>query len=178
MNAPASLIINMAGPDRPGLVESLSTSISEADGNWEGSRMARFAGHFAGVVHVVVSRSNMHQPKQSLNALSGDGLLVSVIEAGENAPASTPAPLEELSLEVVGQDRTGIVSEISRALAKLGVNVEELITECSSAPMSGERLFQANAVIAIPDEVTEELVQDEIEKIAHDLAVTISRLQD
>jgi glycine cleavage system regulatory protein len=166
----------MAGPDRPGLVKALSETISEANGNWEGSRMAQFAGHFAGVVHVVVSATHADQLKQSLNDLAGDGMLISVIEG--NGASEIPAGGEAVALEVVGQDRTGIVSRISRVLAGLGVNVDELTTECSSAPMSGERLFEANAVIAMPDGVTAEQVQAEIEDIDHDLAVTISGLPD
>jgi len=166
----------MAGPDRPGLVKSLSAAISGAGGNWEGSRMARFSGHFAGVVHVVVSPDQLAQLKASLDSLASDGMLISMIESN-GAPQVSPRG-ETRSLEVVGQDRTGIVSSISKALAGLGVNVEELVTECTSAPMSGERLFEARAVIFIPDEVSEEAVQMEIEKIAHDLAVTISLLGD
>lgn len=177
MSAPVSLIINMAGPDRRGLVKSLSATISNADGNWEGSRMARFAGHFAGVVHVVVSRQNVEGLKLALDELAADGLLVSVVEGGGSTEVDGISG-EALALEVVGQDRTGIVSQISQALAELGVNVEELITECSSAPMSGERLFEATAVIMIPEGVTEQDVQKGIEAIAQDLAVTISDLDD
>ncbi|MDF1814527.1 MAG: ACT domain-containing protein [Verrucomicrobiales bacterium] len=177
MNAPISLIINIAGPDRPGLVQSLSTTISNANGNWEGSRMARFEGHFAGVVHAVVSPENLDSLKKSLIALASDELLVSVVEGG-SGKAETTQGVEVFSLEVVGQDRTGIVSEISRVLASMGVNVEELATECSSAPMSGERLFEAHAVIEIPANHSGETVQQEIEKIAQDLAVTISEFDD
>ena len=54
-------------------------------------------------------------------------------------------------LEIVGQDRPGIVRQISHALASFGVNVEELHTECSSAAMSGETLFKARATLSIPD---------------------------
>lgn len=138
--------------------------------------MARFAGHFAGVVHVVVSADHFAQLKSTLDSLASDGMLISMIE-GSGAPTELPRG-ETRSLEVVGQDRTGIISSISNALAGLGVNVEELVTECTSAPMSGERLFEARAVIFIPIEVSEDAVQMEIEKIAHDLAVTISLLGD
>lgn len=169
MSAPLSLIINIAGPDRPGLVGSLSAAISDAGGNWEGSRMARFAGHFAGVVHVVIPAENRGDIKASLSQLEDENLLISVVESGNENPAAGT----ELALEVVGQDRTGIVSEISKVLAGLSVNVEELITECSSAPMSGERLFKADAIIELPAELSRETVQTELEKIAHDLAVNI-----
>ena len=54
-------------------------------------------------------------------------------------------------LEIVGQDRPGIVREISHALASFGINVEELQTECASAAMSGETLFKARARLSLPE---------------------------
>ena len=49
-----SVIVTIIGPDRPGLVEQLSRVIADASGNWEGSRMLRLAGQFAGMVQVVI----------------------------------------------------------------------------------------------------------------------------
>jgi len=139
--------------------------------------MARLSGQFAGVVNVMVSPSKLDSLRTDLENMSKDGLLVSMVEASvvsEDSEVSGDA----FSLEVVGQDRTGIVKEISHTLAELGVNVVELITECSSAPMSGERLFEADAVIIIPTDCSQEKVQEQIEEIAHDLAVTISSIEE
>lgn len=174
--APISLIITLAGPDRPGLVETLSTAVSEADSNWEGSRMARLSGQFAGVVNVVAPADKVEVLKNKLATLSEEGLLVAVAEA--NAESTQPFTGTNVVLEVVGQDRTGIVKQISQTLAELNVNVDELITECLSAPMSGERIFDTTALITLPDGVSEDDVQQGIESIAQDLAVTISELED
>lgn len=135
--------------------------------------MARLSGHFAGVVHVVISRSKLDRLKEGIDALEGDGLHFSTVEE-TGAPGKSNTRGTTASLQVIGQDRTGIVKEISQALAGLGVNVQDLFTECGSAPMSAERLFDANAEIVIPDGVSTEEVQERIEDIAHDLAVTIT----
>ena len=45
-------------------------------------------------------------------------------------------------MEIIGQDRPGIVREISAALARAGVNVEEFSSEVASGPMSGETIFK------------------------------------
>jgi glycine cleavage system regulatory protein len=74
--------------------------------------------------------------------------LTIVVHAAASADAAPPAQFA--SLEVFGPDRPGIVREITRALAAQGVNVEELATECVSAPMSGEQLFQARAKLLLP----------------------------
>lgn len=173
---PVSLIVNMAGPDRPGLVESLSTAISNAKGNWEGSRMARLGGQFAGVVNVVVPGDQVEVLRKELDTIAADDLLVSIVETSVCGKLAGSEG-ESLMLEVVGQDRTGIVKEISQALAGLEVNVEELTTECLSAPMSGEKIFEAVAVITIPKSVSEADIQEKIESIAQDLAVTLSDIE-
>jgi glycine cleavage system regulatory protein len=77
-------------------------------------------------------------------------------------------------LEIVGQDRPGIVRQISHALASYGVNVEELQTECASAAMTGETLFKARAKLRVPDSADVEKIRQNLEKIASDLIVDIS----
>jgi glycine cleavage system regulatory protein len=78
------------------------------------------------------------------------------------------------TLEIVGQDRPGIVRQISQALAEYGVNVEELETECASAAMSGETLFKARARLSLPETCNAAEVRRKLEKIAEDLIVDIS----
>jgi glycine cleavage system regulatory protein len=77
-------------------------------------------------------------------------------------------------LEIVGQDRPGIVREVSHALASFGVNVEDLHTECASAAMSGETMFKARATLSIPESCDTARIRQELEKIAEDLIVEIS----
>lgn len=175
---PVSLIVQMAGADRPGLVESLSTAISTAGGNWEGSRMARLTGHFAGVVNVRVAADQVDALKEQVIGLSDQDLLVSVVEVSAAKANETENLGTTVALEVMGQDRTGIVKEISQALTGLNVNVEELTTECLSAPMSGEKIFDAMAIVSIPNGVSEDQIREAIESIAQDLAVSISDLED
>ena len=89
-------------------------------------------------------------------------------------PKPTAAPARQSVLEIVGQDRPGIVREISHALAGFGVNVEELETECASAAMSGETLFKARARLSIPESCNAAQVRQQLERIAADLIVEIS----
>jgi glycine cleavage system regulatory protein len=74
---------------------------------------------------------------------------------------------------LVGQDRPGIVREISSALAALGVNVQDLRTVVESAPMSGETLFRAEAELAPPEDVPLESIRSALENLADELMVDI-----
>jgi glycine cleavage system regulatory protein len=79
-----------------------------------------------------------------------------------------------VELELVGQDRPGIVREISRALATRDINVEELETWCSSAPMSGEMLFHARAALRLPGNGALDELRDALERLGDELMVDVS----
>ena len=81
--------------------------------------------------------------------------------------------MREVTLELVGQDRPGIVHDISEILTRHGVNVQELDTECQSASMSGEMLFLAKARMQIPADTSIERLRRELEDLANELMVDI-----
>jgi glycine cleavage system regulatory protein len=165
------LVMTVIGPDRPGLVDSAAGVVAEYGGNWLESRMSRLGGHFAGIVRVEVPAEHEHPLIHALTNLDAEGLKV-VVHSDSPVPAATRGRISVI--EVVGQDRPGIVRQISHALAGFDVNVEELHTECSSAAMSGETLFKARARLCIPESCNVTELRQTLEKIAADLIVEIS----
>lgn len=166
-----SIIVSVIGPDRPGLIEELSAVIVAASGNWEGSRMLRLSGQFSGMVQVVIEEDALPGLSEALRVLDESGLHTRVHRAGKVEPANDTG--QYYALEVVGQDRQGIVSAISHTLAGLGVNVIELATDCSGAPWSGERLFKTNAKLICPPELDGDKLREAVEAIALDLMVEL-----
>ena len=165
------LVMTVIGQDRPGLVESVAALVAEHGGNWLESRMSRLGGHFAGILRVEVPGENEPPLVAALKKLDSRGLTVVV---HPDQPKPIPASPRQSVLEIVGQDRPGIVREISRALAGFGVNVEELETECASAAMSGETLFRARARLSLPESCDTAQIRQQLERIAADLIVEIS----
>jgi glycine cleavage system regulatory protein len=168
----AFLVLTVIGPDRPGLVETLATTVSNHGGNWEQSRMAHLGGQFAGILRVSLPTDRLGELHAALATLEGKGLRV----VSEASSVPEPRSLRAYRLEVVGNDREGIVRDLSRALATQGVNVEQLDTSCQSAPMSGEMLFHAEAVLHVPQEVDIETLRHKLEATADDLMVDVALL--
>ena len=164
-----SLVITVVGPDRPGLVESLSRAIADQEGSWVESSLSHLAGQFAGVVRVRVPPENTQALRDSLEALNTDVLRV-VVQSGAEAEGE---PRKTVELDVVGSDRPGIVQAVSKALTELGVNVESLDTACEGAPWSGGDLFKAAAKIHVPDGVALGDVRIAVEAVAADMMVDI-----
>jgi len=167
-----ALVLTVIGEDRPGLVEALSAQIAAHDGSWDESRMARLAGHFAGVVQIHLPEDRAEGLIEALPSLSERGLSVTVVDSDWSL--ATVDHRRSIRFELVGQDRPGIVREISSALATLGVSVQDLRTVVESAPMSGEPLFRAEAELAPPEGVEIESIRAALEQLADDMMVDVN----
>ncbi len=165
------LVLTLIGPDRPGIVEAIAEPIARHGGNWLESRMAHLAGKFAGILRIDVPAGQEASLTAALGALEASGLKLT-IEAG---PAAAGEPgARTFLLDLVGLDRPGIVREISHALAERGVNIEELTTDRTTAPMSGELLFRSRARVSVPPRTDPERLRERLEQLAGDLMVQIT----
>ena len=166
-----SLILTLIGSDRPGLVEALATTVAAQGGNWLESRMAHLAGKFAGILRLEVDDGQAAPLTAALVALEGRGLKVQV-ERDDAAPPA--AGLRFMVVELEGLDRPGLVKEIAQVLAERGVNIEELVTDRTTAPMSGEAIFRSRAWIYVPAHVDATELRGRLERLAGDLMVQVT----
>ena len=110
------LVLTVIAPDQPGLVEKLAQCIAGHGGNWLESRMARMDGQFAGILRVGVPAEAYDELVEALHALSAQNIRVLLAESGIQASCSW----KPILLDLVGNDRPGIVRDITRLLADLG----------------------------------------------------------
>lgn len=164
------IVLTFIGEDRPGLIQSLSQTVAAHGGNWLASRSARLAGKFAGILQASVPDERVEALIADLETFGRLGLNV-VVE--RTAPAAPRGRYRRLRLDLIGHDRRGIVHDVSRALAERQINVDELFTECVSAPMSGEMLFKATAELRAPEGVAIDELRDRLESLADELKVDI-----
>ena len=166
----ATLVMTVIGADRPGLVQLVASRVADHGGNWLESRMCHLGGQFAGILRVEVAAERVDELVGALQRLEESGLRVIVHAEGGGAVKAVGLVA---TLELVGQDRPGILRSVSGVLAVHGVNVEELSSERVSAPMGGGTLFQAHATVLVPAKVNLAAVRADLEKIAADLMVDL-----
>ncbi len=166
-----SIVFTFIGNDKPGLVEKLSNTVSEQGGNWLESRMSQLAGHFAGIARVQISTDKAQALRTALENLSGDDLSVNLEDSNSQLDTSGH---KSIKLSLLGNDRPGIVKELSSALAALHINVCEMNTGVTSAPMSAEPLFSASAEIQVPETLDIGELDEKLEAIANQLDVDIN----
>jgi glycine cleavage system regulatory protein len=165
-----SLVLTILGDDKPGIVEQLSDRIVATGANWEESRMARLAGKFAGLLRLSVDEDRADALATELRQLDTGGLQV-VVERSAQPVAGASRTIQ---LEVIGHDHPGIVRDIARVLAQHEVNIDELETDVSSAPMSGDLLFHARATLSVPATVTVDRLRGILEALAGEIMVDVT----
>jgi glycine cleavage system regulatory protein len=168
-DTPAYLVLTVIGDDRPGLVGELAAVITTHQGNWLESSMAQLAGKFAGIVKIGVAQGQAAKLQQALLQLNQLKITVEVSQSTQLVLAT-----RRLKLALVGNDRIGIVKEVSQVLAHHAVNVESLETHTSSAPMSADTLFHAVAELTAGASLDASALTRELERISNDLMVDIT----
>lgn len=166
----SSLVLTLIGEDRPGLVSSLSQRVTACGANWLDSHMASLAGKFAGLLLVEVPEARADELIASLRELEQQGLQLVIQRGSGSAPA---AQGRVLKLELTGQDRPGIVREISQTFAERGASIEEMETAFFSGSFSGEDMFEMRARVRTPVNVSDAALRQAIESLSHSLMVEI-----
>lgn len=165
-------VLTAIGDDRPGLVAALAAAVDEHGGNWVDSQLALLAGKFAGIVQVDLPVERAGDFLDALPALADEvGLDVEATEGGR--PGAAGEPGSPLSLRLLGQDRTGMVREVTTALRSQGVTIDGLRSWTREAPEGGGMLFEAEAELRLPRDGDEDDVRAALETIAAELMVDL-----
>lgn len=165
-----TLVLTVVGDDRAGLVAAVADAVDAHGGNWEHSELAELSGAFAGIIEVSVAPERVEELRTALSVL--DGLLTVAVHTG--AGAMDAAPARHFAIRVLGNDRPGIVRELSSTLSAHGLSIERMSSETRDAAMAGGRLFEATIVTTVPASVDLDAVQAAIEQLATEIQVEIT----
>ena len=166
-----SLVVTIVGADRHGIVSLLADRAQRFGANWAASRMTRLAGEFAGMVHFEVPRENADALATALRGLESSGLQV-VIARSDGA--TVPTSLRGFELELVGDDRLGIVSRLTKILAEHGISIENIHTEIVRSGVSGKQTFKIEAHLLVPAALSVDELRRELGTLAREMMVDIA----
>ena len=161
------MIFTLVGQDKPGLVDSLAQTVYQLGGNWLASNFSHMAGHFAGFVQVDLP---LEKHQALIDAFSQHPDLQIHLVQGEETSSSTS---QSATVEIMGNDKPGIVQELTSVLSQFNINISRFDSSCSSAPNWGSSLFKATAEVEIPDNFDLDPLREALEEIANDLVVDI-----
>lgn len=165
----ARLILSVVGSDRPGLTQALAGAVLLAGGNWLESHLSRLGGLYVGSVLIELATDKVDALRAAVREVDAQGLEVRIAAALE-APSEAG---EAVHFSLIGQDRPGIVHQVTAVLSGLPANIEALETSVSVEPHSGAPLFHMDAHLRLPPTLTAKDVQAALEAISAEIMVDI-----
>lgn len=163
------LVLTVIGEDKVGLVQNLSNVIMESHGNWLASNLSHLSGYFAGVVEVEVSEEHIAELTLALSEIQD--LKIEVHDSVTNELIKT----QEIEFVITGNDRKGIVRELSEIIQHKGASIVSFSSSRQSAPNWGGGLFHAVAKVALPAGLDADIIADALEELATDIVVDLEK---
>jgi glycine cleavage system regulatory protein len=167
----ALLVLSVVGSDRPGLTRALAAAVLSAGGNWLESHLSRLGGLYVGSVLIELNTDGAEALRAAIAAVDAHGLEVRIAPALEE-PAEPAGEILHFSL--VGQDRPGIVDQVTAVLSDQGANIETFKTWLGVEPHSGMPLFHMEARLRLPPGLPAAKVQAALEEISGEIMIDIS----
>lgn len=165
----AQLVLTVVGDDRVGLVGALAQKVADAGANWEQSELAELAGAFAGIVLVSVPDEKITDLTASLQTLEG---LTVAVHSG--ASAGSVRSSHTLAFTVLGNDRPGIVREVTTAISAHALSIDTFRSRTLDAPMAGGTLFEASVEVSLPESADAAEITRALEALAGEIQVDLS----
>ena len=163
-----NLIISSIGSDRPGIVSELSSIITSHGGNVEESRMTRLGSDFAVLMLVSVSQDWQESLEVALQAINELTIITKHTQMKEESDGI------QCQIDLSGADNEGIVKVLSKYLSGKFINILEMQTHLSNAPITGTPLFNLKTITAIPENLNISDIQFDLTQIAQQLGVEIT----
>lgn len=167
----AHLVLTVVGDDRPGLVNALAEQVSAAGGNWERSELAELAGAFAGIVLISIDDDREADLVTALEGL--DGMLRVTVHGGRLASVTEPVE-RAMEVTVLGNDRPGIVRDVTAAIAAHALSIDTFRSRTLDAPMAGGTLFEATVAFRVPAGADAAPVTAALEELAGEIQVDLT----
>lgn len=165
-------VVTIIGPDRRGLVAHITEQIVALNANIEESHMARLGGEFAVLMLLSLSNGNREILLKNIDKLSGNQVKVFVKDT-DLSRLKVFEGFVPYEISVIGADHEGIVHQVAEYLAELRIQVDDMETHVTQAPVTGTPLFSMHAEVQAPPEIVLSQLRDKLEDLADQLGVDI-----
>ncbi|WP_169307054.1 glycine cleavage system protein R [Ferrimonas sediminicola] len=162
-------IISVIGEDYPGITENLAQILQDNGANWLDASLRRLGDRYAGIIELELPEANAQALRRQLAELPRLSIELQRV-------AVKTQPSLQFQVEVIGNDRPGIVAAVTRILTSNQANIEQLESDLDTANHTGVPLFRLNILLAAADEASLDRIEQELFSLGDDLMVEYERI--
>ena len=162
----SQLVLTALGPDRPGIVDTISKYIFKHGGNIEDSKMAVLGCEFAMIMLITGSTDTISAIRQNTAEIEAEAGISIVVKETHIKPK--PKDIVPYKITMTCLDHPGVVHQISSLIASKSINIEAMETESYEAPITGSQLFRFEAIVSIPASKSITGLKKDLERLAED----------
>ena len=163
-----NIIISAIGSDHPGIVSKLSGIINSHGGNIEESRMTILGSDFVVVMLISLDPKWKESLLVSLHSIKELSIITKETESKSLIKG------DHCSIALNGADNEGIVNVLANYFAEKSVNIRDMNTHISNAPITGTPLFNLKALIETPKNFDIKKIKTDLNKMGEKLGVEIN----
>ena len=160
-------IIFANGPDKIGLVSSLSKKITNSGSNINESRMIKLGDHFA----IILSISTLLNQTEMKEILSNQDLTFTIKSKFKKTDQTSEFKVKKFLLK--GADNEGLVYHLTNFFSEHRINIQNLNSNVTQAPVTGINLFEIDGEIKIPKNISINFIENQFLKIENKLSVDL-----
>jgi glycine cleavage system transcriptional repressor len=168
------VIISVLGPDRPGIIASISRILYEQDCNIENVSQTILQSEFSGIFIVALpadqTAERLHKDlNRELNPLD---LQAFIRHLRHNTVDTYVIEGQPFVITSKGPDRKGLVAGITEVIARYGANVTHLqaIFKGGEDPLNNIMIYEVD----VPPDIDQQAFHNDLRSKAQDLALEIS----
>lgn len=164
-------LLTAQSSDRPGVVAVVSGVIAEHGWSIQDASMTRLAGRFAMLMAIKVPEDvAIHNVRDFIGSRLEPANIMFTLEKVAETDDEPASGGSAWTITVYGSDRPGIVSAITRSMARMSVNIDNLATKATSGP-AGE-VYSMLIDATVPKGIEGEAFAAELNNVATTLGVT------
>ena len=174
-------ILTVVGEDHPGIIAGIAGTLYEYECDIQELSQTVLSDEFAMILLLQPTRElDIQELNVSLaercEALDVNYTLRPVTLVSDSLPATddcVSSSKDKVIIAVIGADRIGIVAEVTKALADMGINIIELTT-APSYIVHDESQYTMIALVEVDDCVDMPALRSNLENCARNLSVEIN----
>ncbi len=168
------VIVSVLGPDRPGIIATVSKILFELGSNIENVSQTILQEEFSGIfIATLAPAVTIDQIEKHLtDSLKPMGLRVFVKHLERKATDFQMPPSESFIITTMGPDRKGLVAGITAILARYGVNVTNLqaVFKGGEKPDDNVMIYEVD----IPNDIDHQRFRGDLRQKAQELDLDLT----